>query len=259
LTRNFLYSLIFVLAAHAALGVSFAVTINTNIPGVTDKTDPCGAVFGFYTFALMIGGVLAFAAITYGGVKYVLAAGNPSGQSEGKEWVKGALYGLLLLVGAYLVLKLINPDITKCGLKPLPKLAQVTITALPPAGSMACQGGTCVPLTSAGLACKDPNSCSAAGAEVAVLVCVQQKSGQSLRITEAYPPTTAHQSQCHTNGCCVDLTPSSGQSATCAQVQAIIQAAQQCGAVAVANEWSPQCGGTAFGTTTGYNIHIQGC
>jgi hypothetical protein len=101
-----------------------AATINTNIPGVSSSdANPCSTIFGFYTFALMIGGILAFVAITYGGVRYTLAAGNPSGQSEGKEWVKGALYGLLLLVGAYLILNVVNPQITTCG---LPGLQQIS-------------------------------------------------------------------------------------------------------------------------------------
>lgn len=141
-----------------ATGIVFAVTINPNIPGVSaTDTNPCSTVFGFYTFALMIGGILAFAAITYGGVKYTLAAGNPSGQSEGKEWVKGAIYGLLLLVGAYLILNLINPSLTQCN---LPTLGQVSTTSVgggtnPCAGVTTCGGGdgTCegsCPLDSSG-------------------------------------------------------------------------------------------------------------
>ncbi|HUZ92603.1 MAG TPA: hypothetical protein VNG29_01220, partial [Candidatus Paceibacterota bacterium] len=66
-------------------GTALAVQIYTNIPGLpatnTSPTAPCDTVFGFYQFALMLGGVLAFAAITYGGIKYTLAAGNPSKQS----------------------------------------------------------------------------------------------------------------------------------------------------------------------------------
>ncbi|MDP2598533.1 MAG: hypothetical protein Q8P49_01745, partial [Candidatus Liptonbacteria bacterium] len=41
------------------------VTINPNIPGVTNlnpQTGPCTLVFGLYNYALMIGGILAFAA-----------------------------------------------------------------------------------------------------------------------------------------------------------------------------------------------------
>lgn len=138
------------LAAFAASVALAAVKIDTNIPGVTDTGGAkgvCGTVFGFYNFALMIAGILAFGAIVYGGVKYTFAAGNPSGQSEGKEWVKGAILGLLLLVSAYLILSVINPNLTKCT---LPELAKITVT--PPAGTMSCAvtytdvstGKTCV-------------------------------------------------------------------------------------------------------------------
>lgn len=80
-------------------------------------------VSSFYTFALAIAGALAFGAIVYGGIKYTFAAGNPSGQSEGKDWVKSALLGLLLLAAAGLILRTINPKIlnlTVGGLPPLP-------------------------------------------------------------------------------------------------------------------------------------------
>ncbi len=103
-------------AASIALGVQIA----TNLPGTNPASaGPEGFVSNFYQFALMIGGILAFGAIVYGGVKYTFAAGNPGGQSEGKEWVKGALLGLLLLVGAYIILKTINPDIVKLSLPTL--------------------------------------------------------------------------------------------------------------------------------------------
>jgi len=297
--------LVFLSSFHPALA---QVTINPNLPGMNTGTsnNPCEYVFNFYTFALAISGILAFGAIVYGGVKYTLAAGNPSGQNEGKEWIKGALLGLLLLAGAYLILNVINPDLVKCNLPTLdqvsnssgvnggggsgpscggvscatgesecyqcgdPATGGTTDTCGPPnqqsvnchdtgPATGGCTGGSCDSLSSSGFTCKDAASCSVAPAELAVLNCIQQSSGESLRITEAYPPTTNHLSQCHQDGCCVDLTPPSGQSASCADVQSIVQAANQCGATAVANEWSSQCGGTSYSTTNGYNIHIQGC
>lgn len=112
-------ALLFLFAAPAG----FAVTVNTDIPGIPSSLDPvkgpCQVIFGFYNFAMALGAVLALGAITYGGVKYTFAAGNPSGQSEGKAWVRDALLGLLLLAGAYTILNIINPDITQCGLKAL--------------------------------------------------------------------------------------------------------------------------------------------
>jgi hypothetical protein len=128
-------------------GSALAVTISTNIPGMTAAGSPSEFVDSFYKFSLMISGVLAFGAIVYGGVKYTLAAGNPSGQSEGKDWIKGALTGLLLLIGAYTILNIINPDLTKLALLKPPPVGSVgggTITVAagspPPSG---CRTGSC--------------------------------------------------------------------------------------------------------------------
>jgi len=111
-------------------GLALAVEINTNIPtppGGQAATGLGGFVNNFYMFALMISGVLAFGAIVYGGIKYTLAAGNPSGQSEGKEWVKGALIGLLLLAGAYTILNIINPNLTTLA---MPTLTKATVPSV---------------------------------------------------------------------------------------------------------------------------------
>jgi hypothetical protein len=79
----------------------------------------------------MIGGVLAFGIIVYGGVKYMASAGNPSGQSDAKEWIEAALLGLLLLVGAYFVLHVVNPQLTTLGLPTLTPANTQTQTAAP--------------------------------------------------------------------------------------------------------------------------------
>jgi len=98
------------------LAIAEAETINPNIPGSENPESVSGIVANVYRFALMIGGILAFGAIVYGGIRYTASGGNPSGQSEGKEWIKQALWGLLLLVGASIVLGTINPDILKLRL-----------------------------------------------------------------------------------------------------------------------------------------------
>jgi type IV secretion system pilin len=108
-----------------------AATISPIIPGMamTASTTPGGYVAGFYSFALMIGGVLAFGAIVYGGILYAASGGNPGQQSEGKEWVKSALLGLLLLAAAYLILYTINPDLVNLN---LPTIQGVNIAAPTP-------------------------------------------------------------------------------------------------------------------------------
>ena len=102
-----------------------AITINPNIPGLQNvlTAGPCGWIVNFYTFALIIAGILAFGAIVYGGFLYATSAGNPSKQSEGRSWIWSALLGVLLLGGAYLILYTINPNLTKCSLPALSSIA----------------------------------------------------------------------------------------------------------------------------------------
>jgi hypothetical protein len=133
--KNF-FRFLFPFSFSAVPVFAFAQTvISPAIPGmttaVTTSTSPGEFVGGFYNFALMIGGVLAFGAIVYGGVLYAASAGNPSKQSEGKEWVKSALLGLLLLAGAYLILYTVNPNLVNLT---LPTLSAVNIAA-PTVGS----------------------------------------------------------------------------------------------------------------------------
>jgi hypothetical protein len=115
------------------------ITISTGTPGNYGPTagtaGPGALVANFYQFALMIGGVLAFGVVVYGGVKYMASAGNPSGQSDAKEWIGSALLGLLLLVGVYLILSVINPQLLNLN---LPSLTPVNISSITPAGG----GGT---------------------------------------------------------------------------------------------------------------------
>ena len=101
--------------------VARAVTISMSLPGTTPNStsSPGAYIANFYQFALMIGGLLAFGVIVYGGVRYMASAGNPSGQSDAKEWIEGALLGLLLLVGAYFILDVINPQLLNLSLPTL--------------------------------------------------------------------------------------------------------------------------------------------
>jgi hypothetical protein len=100
------------------------LSISGSLPGVSaGATNPGAWINGFYTLALMFGGVLAFGAVVYGGVLYAASAGNPSRQTEGKEWIWAALTGLLLLAGAWLVLNTINPALTNISFPTLSGLS----------------------------------------------------------------------------------------------------------------------------------------
>ncbi len=125
------------------IAMAHAVTINSGIPGTYSNatgTSPGAFVANFYQFALLIGGILAFGAIVYGGVLHAISAGNPSRQSEGKKWIWSALTGLLLLAGAYIILNTINPNLLNLN---LPTLSPVNIsTPTTSGGNITGQEGT---------------------------------------------------------------------------------------------------------------------
>lgn len=88
--------------------------------------EPSNIIVNVYNFALMLGGILAFGMIVYGAVKYTMAAGNPTGQSDARDVITQALLGLLLLVGAFILLNLINPELVDLRLSPPPPASSDT-------------------------------------------------------------------------------------------------------------------------------------
>ena len=64
-------------------------------------------IFGW---AIGIGALLALGAITWGGI-LISTSELAHKKEDGKEWIKSAIYGLLLLLGAFLILNTINPEI----------------------------------------------------------------------------------------------------------------------------------------------------
>lgn len=111
------------------ISIAHAVTISTAIPGAnpnSSSTSPGAFVANFYSFALIIAGILAFGVIVYGGIKYMASAGNPSAAGDAKEWIEAALLGLLLLAGSYFILKVVNPQLVDLN---LPPIASATVTS----------------------------------------------------------------------------------------------------------------------------------
>ena len=112
--------LIGVLAPLSVFAV-VSISISPNLPGsLGTVSTPGGWVKSFYLYALFLSGVLAFGAIVYGGIKYATGRGNPSAESEAKQWIWSALLGILLLAAAYLILVTINPTLVNLTLPTLP-------------------------------------------------------------------------------------------------------------------------------------------
>ena len=78
-----------------------------------DINTPAGYIARIYQFSLMIAGLVAFGSIIFGAIQYILSAGSIVNQGEAKDRITQAIVGLLLLLGAYLILYTINPDLVK--------------------------------------------------------------------------------------------------------------------------------------------------
>lgn len=81
-----------------------------------------------FIFALGSVGIIGLMAIIMAAFDYVMAIGNPQKASNAKDKLLSAFLGMLLLLGSYVALEMINPDLLKLKLKP------PTITVSPPPG-----------------------------------------------------------------------------------------------------------------------------
>ena len=65
----------------------------------------------FYVLAVMVVGLVAFGALIIAGVKFLLSAANPGLRREAKEHLVAAIIGLVILLGSWIILNTINPEL----------------------------------------------------------------------------------------------------------------------------------------------------
>jgi hypothetical protein len=102
--------------------------VDIGYPAFVSSTSPADFVANLYIYALGISGTLATIMIVYGGIKYLTSAGNESALGDAKVIITSAIWGILLLAGAYLVLNTINPQLVELrnpGLEALPATPSV--------------------------------------------------------------------------------------------------------------------------------------
>lgn len=97
--------------------ISFAAEsspkINLTYPWSEEKS-PTGLVSRFYQIALGLAGAAALGVLIYGAILWTLS-GAVTSKQDALEWIKGAIWGVVLLLGAYLILWTINPRLVEIG------------------------------------------------------------------------------------------------------------------------------------------------
>ena len=108
----FLFSIFyFLLPADKVLADS--PTIELTYPW-SEAENPADLVSRFYQIALGLAAAAAFGVLIYGAILWTLS-GAVTSKEDAKEWIYGAVWGLVLLLGAYLILWTINPDLVNLG------------------------------------------------------------------------------------------------------------------------------------------------
>ncbi len=92
------------------------INLNIDYPEFGGITPSAGMEFSdliiwLYYLIITIATAAAFGMIVYGGMEYLTSAGNESRMTSGKEKIKAAIIGLLIIIISYLVLETINPQL----------------------------------------------------------------------------------------------------------------------------------------------------
>ena len=78
-----------------------------------DSTRPIAEyIKAIYTYAVGAVGILATVMLMIGGLRWILAAGNPSSVSEAKDIIMASISGMVLVLTSYLVINQVNPSLT---------------------------------------------------------------------------------------------------------------------------------------------------
>jgi len=137
--------------------------LEVQLPGITNKwvCGPAAYLSGIYKLAVGIAVALAAIMIVYGGILWSTSGDSPSRKTEAKKHITQAIFGLVLLLASYLILRTVNPDLTNLG-----KWENLPAQQVPPAAGIASNSEECQAKRSASASCVAKN-CNKLGTSTA--------------------------------------------------------------------------------------------
>ncbi len=109
-----------VLAQKLLVPVGGVSTVDVGLPAYIEA---------IYTWGIGAAALLAVLMLVFGGVQYVLSAGSFVENEAGKERIKSAIYGIIILLCASLILALVNRKLTNLSLDSIPENALGEVTS----------------------------------------------------------------------------------------------------------------------------------
>ena len=198
-------------------------TISTTYTGTGEPvTDLSTYLPGIFNLSIGIGAVMAFVMITFGGITY-MTTDAIGGKTKGRDYVTNALWGLLLVIGAWVILYTINPKILEFNLVlEKPNIATATSTVevvmIPD-----CPTCTDLVVTNISITSSGKEATPALKAKLINLDNSLRSVQIAWHISEAWPPSYRHNDACHYDGTCVDANISS---ATATNINQFLQIAR---------------------------------
>jgi hypothetical protein len=117
---------LYTLAGEPGLELTWPPSPATHII-LTPSTPLPKLVQYFYEWGIALGGLAAFISLVIGGFQYLTSMGEPARIREAKDRIYSAFLGLILLLGSWLILNTINPQLTSFRLpsEPFGKAGQL--------------------------------------------------------------------------------------------------------------------------------------
>ncbi len=111
--------LIVVFLSFLSIGFCFARKVEVPLPGLGEEPDLPQYISTIFKLVMGIAGTIAVLALVIGSVRYMTSAGNAEAKSDAKKRILGAIFGIILLLSSYLILRTINPQLIELELTPL--------------------------------------------------------------------------------------------------------------------------------------------
>lgn len=109
--------------------ISLAINLNLDYPtfgdfnpNEEDQQDLNQVIAWFYYFVVGVSGFFAFFGLVMGGFTWLTSAGNPSKIADAKDQILAAILGLVLILATWVILQIINPELTTLR---LPELSDI--------------------------------------------------------------------------------------------------------------------------------------
>jgi hypothetical protein len=164
-------------AAHAA----FEYKLLESFPGFYSAgsvmTDFPALILAIYKFGIWTVGIAGLFMLVIGGVMYMTSAGNTATAGSAKTIIWDSLLGIVAALGAYLIMYVINPDLTKINIGF--SAAEVTETEGTPMGT----AGVCSALSSGDCSVANLTSAFGAAATQASSICNGESRGKNIPST----------------------------------------------------------------------------